>query len=472
MSSPAAEMEEMPALTPNQTMRGHTDWSGAQIGDDWRDKEDDEDGEGVLSIALSPNGTIVASGSSDGTVRLWFVETGKVIDKWTGHTGYVKSVCWSPDGERVVSGSRDGTAKIWDVESGETVLGPIKTGHKWVYVVAYSPDSTKIATGGLLENGIKIWDATTAELLHAVTHSQSVGSLLWTSDSDKLISGSSDDSIRVFDTATWQELAILEHQDVVYITLFSNNRLLVSGSNDGSVLLWDLDTNLPVDPPIQHECEGHKCVHLVRARNPKCNWARRPPVLSECQCKHNTYPTWLTILFEQKHLLDFEDAQFPEGFFDDTREYSHYPSASRSRRAFAPSRSRPLLVGLSSLFHRFRSNKHETTQLQQRRTQGFVSLRRPHVVEVAAVRDKGSLYVAPPRSKKGKRQNTQAKSQQQAQNHSQASSLRPVATAVPVMSTIPTTTATSMPETDKPSHRAIVIDNPHWWIRLMLYICL
>ncbi|KAG2341116.1 WD40 repeat-like protein [Suillus weaverae] len=148
-----------------------------------------------------------------------------------------------------------GTARIWDVESGETVLGPIKTGHKWVYVVAYSPDSTKIATGGLLENGIKIWDATSAELLHAVIHNQSVGSLTWTSDSNKLVSASSDNSIRIFDTATWQELAILEHQDVVYITLSSNNRFLVSGSNDGTALMWNLDTNLPIDPPIQHECE-------------------------------------------------------------------------------------------------------------------------------------------------------------------------------------------------------------------------
>ncbi|KAG1763430.1 hypothetical protein EV702DRAFT_1157891 [Suillus placidus] len=158
------------------------------------------------------------------------------------------------------------------------------------------------------------------------------------------------------------------------------------------------------------------------------------------------------------------------------RALSSQYSSARRRRALAPSRPRALLIGFSSLFHRFRSNTHETTQLQQRPTQGFISKRRPHVVEVAAVRDKRSLYVAPPRSKKGKTQSTQTKSQQ-AQSHSQASSLRPPVTAAPAMSTIPTTVAatataaTSMPETDRPSHRAVVVDNPHWWIRLMLYIC-
>lgn len=119
--------------------------------------------------------------------------------------------------------------------------------------------------------------------------------------------------------------------------------------------------------------------------------------------------------FLHKQLLDidatqFQGAQLPGGFFDDTQEYSHYSFARRCRRALAPSHPRALLIGFSSFFRRFRSNTHETTQLQQRPTQGFISKRRPHVVEVAAVRDNRSLYVAPPRSKKGKTQGTQTKS--------------------------------------------------------------
>jgi len=259
-------------------MRGHTNWvtgvahlsdgrriitcsddgslrlwdleSGVQIGNDWRDGGKEE----VWSIALSPNGKSVASGSRDGKVRLWDVETKKVVAKWTGHADCVMSLCWSVDGQRVVSGSDDGTIRVWDVESGDTVLGPIKTGHRIVFAVIYSPDTTKIVTCGYNENALKIWDAKTGNLLSTIKHHSEVCSLAWTSDQKKLITGSYP-SIRIFDTATWQQIGILEgHTQSVYsLSLFQNDRLLTSGSYDKTARLWNLDTNLPVGPPLQHQ---------------------------------------------------------------------------------------------------------------------------------------------------------------------------------------------------------------------------
>ena len=276
-------MKHASATQPRQTMRGHTDcvtgiahlpdgrriitcsydrslrlWnleSGVQIGDDWRDDDDGDRGHRIgpelWNIALSPNGKTVASGSEDGTIRLWDVETGKVVAKWTGHTDATMLLYRSVDGERVVSGSYDGTIRVWDVESGDTVLGPIKTGHYTLYAVIYSPDSTKIATSGGYD-AFKIWDAKTGNLLS--THKSRVWSLAWTSDQKKLITGS-DASIRILDTATWQQVAILEgHESAVYsLSLFQNDRLLVSASEDGTARLWNLDTNLQVGPPLQHE---------------------------------------------------------------------------------------------------------------------------------------------------------------------------------------------------------------------------
>jgi WD40 repeat protein len=273
---PTAKMKSTSAIKPRQEMRGHSDgvsgvalladgrriitcsddgslrlWdleSGVQIGNNWRD-----DGkEGMLSIALSPNGKTVASGSMDGTIRLWDVETEKVVARWTGHADVVSSLCWSVDGERVVSGSDDGTIRVWDVESGDTVLGPINTGHGYVI---YSPDTSKvnIATGGLHETALKIWDAKTGNLLSTIKHDHVVSSVAWTSDQKKLITGSYA-SIRIFDTATWQQIAILEgHTDTVLsLSLFQNDRLLASGG-DKTARLWNLDTNLPIGLPIQHE---------------------------------------------------------------------------------------------------------------------------------------------------------------------------------------------------------------------------
>jgi WD40 repeat protein len=79
--------------------------------------------------------------------------------------------------------------------------------------------------------------------------------LAWTSDGKELISGSYG-PIRIFDTATWQQIAILEgHTSTIVkaISLSPNNRLLASASYDKTARLWNLDTNLPVGPPLQHE---------------------------------------------------------------------------------------------------------------------------------------------------------------------------------------------------------------------------
>jgi len=275
-------MDETSEMKPYQTMRGHTGlvngiahlpdgrrvmtcskdgslrlWereSGTQIGDDWRDDGDEEDEEEVGSMALSPNGKTVASGSDDGTVRLWDIETRKVTAKWTGHTLLVRSVSWSADGERVASGSYDGTLRVWEVKSGETVLGPIKTGCRDIDAVVYSPDASKIATGGYRETAVKLWDARTGELLSTLKQDSWALSLTWTSDQKKLIVGYGDGTITVFNIATWQGIALdgSNRQPVTTISLFQNDRLLASGSYDKTARLWNLDTNLPVGSPLRH----------------------------------------------------------------------------------------------------------------------------------------------------------------------------------------------------------------------------
>ncbi|KAG2367816.1 WD40-repeat-containing domain protein [Suillus spraguei] len=421
--------------TPRQTMRGHTGWvnavvhlpdrrhiitdleSGAQIGEEWRDKND-----AVWSMALSPNGKIIASGSggSDQKVRLWDVGTRKVIANWTGHTDAVCALCWSADGELIASGSWGGTARVWDV-----------TGHQWVYAVTYSPDSSRLATGGDTDDAVKIWDVKTGELFTTLHHERMVYSLAWTSDGQKLISGSLG-PIRIFDTATWQQIAILDGHSkwVNAISLAQNNRLLASVSDDVACL-WNLDTNLQVGPPLQHD----KILTSVA-------FSLDGKVLAT-GCKNENAYTWDVHAILKK--ADLEDllpsipninvptrkplvngnstrrppiqvGRIPQGFFNGMQNGTQSPATHGTRPRSPAQHPRitraPLSERFSSLFHNSHSYTDGATELQQRPRRSIFSHQGPRIIEVSSVQDRKALVVARPRQKK----------HQQAQSHSQGSS--------------------------------------------------
>jgi WD40 repeat protein len=222
--------------------------SRKQIGEDWRDE-----GAGMNAIALSPDGKRVVSGSGDGAVRLWDIDTGKVIAKWMGHTIGVTSLCWSRDSHRVVSGSYGGTVWVWDAETGETILGPLKLTNVWAAV--YSPDETMIAAGGL--GGIKIWNANGGKLVINLERSEPaepVFCLAWPGEGNTLISGSNNGKITIWNTTTWQQIAVLTgHVNAVRdIDISPNGRILASASWDNTARLWNLENGQPISSPLQH----------------------------------------------------------------------------------------------------------------------------------------------------------------------------------------------------------------------------
>jgi len=208
-----------------------------------------------MSIYVMRKSTVV-SGSDDGAVRLWSIETGRVIAKWTGHTQHVWSVCWNRNDERVLSGSWDRTARVWNVATGNTIL-EINTGLDGVYTATFSPDSTLIATGGISSVGerIKIWDSNTGKLVAILKgHTWDVNCLAWTANGRTLISGSYDATIRTWNTSTWQQLAVLTgHTSSVWgIAISPNGCILASASFDDTARLWNLENSQPIGSPLQH----------------------------------------------------------------------------------------------------------------------------------------------------------------------------------------------------------------------------
>ena len=117
----------------------------------------------VFSVAFSPDGKTVVSGSADTTVRIWDVGTGDNTQVLKGHTGAVYSVAFSPDGKTVVSGSQDGTIRTWDVELGlllktlEDDDAELEDDDAGVVSVAFSPDGKTLVSGSL-DGNVRIWD--------------------------------------------------------------------------------------------------------------------------------------------------------------------------------------------------------------------------------------------------------------------------------------------------------------------------
>ena len=109
----------------------------------------------VYSVSFSPDGATLASGSLDGTVRLWAVATGEPIAPLEGPTDRVYSVSFSPDGATLASGSLDGTVRLWAVATGEPIA-PLEGPTDRVYSVSFSPDGATLASGSW-DGTVRLW---------------------------------------------------------------------------------------------------------------------------------------------------------------------------------------------------------------------------------------------------------------------------------------------------------------------------
>jgi WD40 repeat protein len=101
-------------------------------------------GDGVRDVAFSPDGTRIATASSDNTARVWDADTGASLAELKGHTHEVQSAAFSPDGRRIVTASWDGTARVWDASTGEQLAELKGHGDSNLSDVAFSPDGTRV----------------------------------------------------------------------------------------------------------------------------------------------------------------------------------------------------------------------------------------------------------------------------------------------------------------------------------------
>ncbi len=193
----------------------------------------------VLSVAFSPDGQTLASGSWDNTIKLWRVDDGQLLRTLEGHADGVTSVAFSPDGQILASGSSDDTIKLWRVGDGQLLRTLV--GHADIVTsVAFSPDGQTLASGSR-DATIKLWRVGDGQLLRTLKgHTDWVRSITFSPDGQLLASGSDDGAIKLWRVRDGQLLRTLEgHAAWVTSVAFSpDGQLLASGSYDGTARLW------------------------------------------------------------------------------------------------------------------------------------------------------------------------------------------------------------------------------------------
>ena len=199
----------------------------------------------VTSVAISPDGQTLVSGSNDKTIKIWQLSTGQELRTLTGHSGWISSLAISPDGQTLVSGSWDKTIKIWQLSTGQELR--TLTGHSaHVGSVAISPDGQTLVSGSG-DNTIKIWELSTGRELRTLTgHPGYVNSVAISPDGQKLVSGSSsgswDNTIKIWELSTGQELRTGDSDYVTSVAISPDGQTLVSGYWDKMIKIWELST--------------------------------------------------------------------------------------------------------------------------------------------------------------------------------------------------------------------------------------
>ena len=196
----------------------------------------------VYSIAFHPQGEMLASSSFDNTILLWNVTTGQLISNFTGHSNSVYSLAFSSNGKILASASADRSILLWNISTRQ-VLHNLTSHTDSVETVAFSPDNKLLASGSL-DQTIKLWDINTGSLLHSlVNHSEGVVSVAFSPDGKTLASGSLDQTIKLWNVEKAQLIqTLVGHQDSVLAVIFNpDGKTLASSSNDTTIIIWDAE---------------------------------------------------------------------------------------------------------------------------------------------------------------------------------------------------------------------------------------
>ena len=201
----------------------------------------------VNNVAITPDGRHAVSASDDGTLKVWELSSGEIVQTLTGHIRQVFDVAIASDSRIAVSASWDGTLRIWDINVGKEIL--ILEGHAGrVNGVAVTPDRRFVISGSD-DCTVKIWDLTTGKLTRTLEgHTGPIFGVTVSPDGNFCVSASDDGKLILWSINDGLIVRIFQgHDDAVNIGLITpDKRLLVSASDDRTVKIWNLETGLMI----------------------------------------------------------------------------------------------------------------------------------------------------------------------------------------------------------------------------------
>jgi WD40 repeat protein len=215
---------------------------------------------GVGAVAVSADGGRAVFGDYGGTVRVWDLDAGELLHSLTGHRRNlrVEAVAVTAEGRRAVSGGYDGKVLVWDLDSGE-LLHSLTGHHSAVRAVAVSADGRRVVSGGYSDTVVRVWDLGSGELLHSLPGYDDASSFypsvpaVAVSADGRVIAGNGDGTVRVWDLDSGEQLDAFSDDgaSVLSVAVSADSRRVVTGGS-GTVRVWDLDSG-----ELLHSLTGH-----------------------------------------------------------------------------------------------------------------------------------------------------------------------------------------------------------------------
>jgi guanine nucleotide-binding protein subunit beta-2-like 1 protein len=221
----------------------------------------------VQDVAISSDGQFALSGSWDGTLRLWDLNTGTTTRRFVGHTKDVLSVAFSADNRQIVSGSRDKTINLWNTlgQCKFTIKdGHTDDGHKeWVSCVRFSPNlNTPLIVSAGWDKVVKVWnlDRTVKLRTNLLGHTGYVNTVTVSPDGSLCASGGKDGTAMLWDLNEGRHLSMLVAGDIIHALVFSPIRYWLCAATADTIKIWDLESKqvvceLTPPPPQDYDYE-------------------------------------------------------------------------------------------------------------------------------------------------------------------------------------------------------------------------